>query len=308
MKNTLTIGIGTIALAAIGFMTSGATVNADVKIAATVSASGTGGPNGTSQRTGNFVAYYKGDNLRVENSDGSVMIYSAADSKMYRLNTADKTYSTMPGPPTQNGNPPANNDTFKFESNAITATIAGQSTTQYQLTATGPVGPPPGRNGGPGGAGANGNNDGPPPPQSGQTGGPPTASASGTFSLSDSVKIDSGADAAMMFTVAHLVGLRGPIARPVAEKLLALQEIPLSSTVTIQMPAGPDGNQPTMTSTFTATSVTTDSLDDSLFTIPTGYQQVQAQSHQRGGPGGGGPGGGPGGPGGGGFGGPPPGQ
>jgi len=276
MKIANTLMMGAVALAAIGAM--GTAALADATVTSSVSISSTGGPNGARQHSGTVTVYYQGDTLRIESANGPAMVYTGG--KLYRINTADQTYCQMPSPPKHTGMPPHNNDKFSLTATGQTSSVAGQSATQYTVSGTGPAGPPPRPQQSTSTDSGNGGDDAGGPP----SGPPPSASMTGQIWLSDSVKIDSRAKDALEVALGQALGVRGPLGHALAAKLLAMGDAPLSANITITMPAMPDGTQPTMTLKSNVTSVSTSTLDSSLFAIPTGYTQVQAQ---QGGPGGG---------------------
>ena len=285
------------------------TVRADVKVVATVSATGLLAPPPSKLSQGpkpphfpqKATTYYKGSRTRLEVAGGPVMITDTASSEGYWLDPSRKTYFMLPPRPNgfrqRFGGGPPMDGRMSLKATGKTRIIAGLPAHGYTiLSAFRPRrdGPPRdgGGFGGPGG----------PPPGARPGPPPPTPQISGEIWLSDTVALPGSGSAA-----AGSLALRGgPEGKFLADALARMKRLPLGGRVSMTH-AGPPpwdrggqaapASQKTVT-TMTVLSVSQAALSDALFRLPPGYTEVNPlPRRERIGP--------P--PGGGRFGGPPPG-
>ena len=270
-------------------------------------------------------AYYSANKARIEQVGGQVTIYDLTGNQVYHVNPLTKTYYVQPtggqGRGGQGGRdagapgsaPPSGGAdqggrggrggfgagaTASLTKTSDTKTILTASSIRYALTGTLPA-----RGGRRGGFGGGNSGD------DTQQAPPPPTTVTGDVWFSNAVPLPAGAVSAEPEVSVIGFGQR-QLARPLAEAVLGIKQIPLSGKVSIAMTmpsfTGGAPTPMTITETFSTVSVSKLPVKPSLFLPPASYTKVDAPA--RGGFGGGGFGGfgggrgGRGGRGGGGFG------
>ncbi|HEY3330687.1 MAG TPA: hypothetical protein VGK19_11735 [Capsulimonadaceae bacterium] len=252
----------------------GGPVRADLKVVEQITT-----PSRNGDVTSTVTAYFKGDSLRLENDKGAVTLIDAAAGKVYNIDAANKAYNERNLPPKPAAAPPdAPASTLKLATSSDTSTVAGAKATKDTLTGTTMVGPPPQRQGGQGGApGGNaqgGDQPGPPPGGDAGPGRPNPATIAGEYWVTTDLSKALTSTAALR---PYLDLVAGPIGREGIEtlytSLTAAKQFPLSATVNSTV-TRPDGQARQIKFTSVAQSVSKDTLDASLFTLPSDYTKV----------------------------------
>jgi len=255
-----------------------------------------GGGSGSETTRQTVTAYYKGDKVRTQMSDGTVMLYDAATDMTTLLNPADKTY-------TLNATKKMADQVKPFLSmlkisvdggvtpGAATKTIAGLPARNYRVNMRMKMGMAA-RAGGGGAAAV-------------PTGTLVSMKMVGEQWASSAVSLPTRVQTQMTTSGMRVLGGMMPGMEKMAGKMTAIKGLPLSNRMTITMttppgmgaamrgggaPAGGKSGPIVITTVTDTKSVSRKPLPDSLFSVPAGYREVQPTS-----PGGMGgmPGGGP---------------